>query len=81
MFENFEEIETKMIHGPDLTIALTVTNRSLMRTQITSSRRYVRQNDFKLIVSLLTPEQVIAFLVNNRIAILCQNCSCEHEFE
>jgi hypothetical protein len=49
MFENFEEIETKMIHGPDLTIALTVTNRSLMRTQITSSRRYVRQNDFKLI--------------------------------
>jgi hypothetical protein len=49
MFENFEEIEREMIHGPDLTIALTLANMSLMRTQITSSRRYVRQNDFKLI--------------------------------
>jgi hypothetical protein len=38
-----------MIRGPDLTIALTVANMSLMRTQITSSRRYMIQNDFKLI--------------------------------
>jgi len=38
-----------MIRGPDLTIALTVANMSLMRTQITSSWRYMIQNDFKLI--------------------------------
>jgi len=31
-------------------------------------------------ISLLTAEQVIAFLVNNRVAILCSQCSCEHEF-
>ena len=38
-----------MISGPDLTIALTVANISLMMTQITS-RGYMLQNDFKLII-------------------------------
>jgi hypothetical protein len=48
MFENFEEIEREMIHGPDLTIALTLA-MSLMRTQITPGRRFTIQIDFKLI--------------------------------
>ena len=49
MFENFEEIEREMIHGPGRTIALTMANMSLMRTQITSGRSYMIQIDFKLI--------------------------------
>jgi len=42
MFENFEEIEREMIHGPGRTIALTMANMSLMRTQITESTIYDR---------------------------------------
>jgi hypothetical protein len=49
MFENFEEIERQMIHGRGRTIALTMANMSLMRTQITSGRRYMTQFDVKLI--------------------------------
>jgi len=31
-------------------------------------------------ISLLSAQQVISFLVNNKVGILCQECSCEHEF-
>jgi hypothetical protein len=31
-------------------------------------------------ISLLTAEQVIKSLVNNRIAILCRQCQCQHEY-
>jgi hypothetical protein len=47
-----------MIRDPDLTIALTVANMSLMKTQITSSRRYMIQNDFKLIKYSLKYDEI-----------------------
>jgi hypothetical protein len=31
-------------------------------------------------ISLRRPEQVVTFLVNNRISILCGRCACSHEF-
>jgi hypothetical protein len=48
-----KEFEIKMIRDLDLTIALTVANMSLMRIQITSSRRYMIQYDFKFVEYLL----------------------------
>jgi hypothetical protein len=49
MFKIIEGFEREMIPGPGHTIPLTMANISLMRTQITSGRRYMIQNDFKLI--------------------------------
>jgi len=49
MFENFEEIEREMIHSPGRTIALTMANTPLMRTEISLVLRYMTQIEFKII--------------------------------
>ena len=31
-------------------------------------------------ISLMSAEQVIQFMINQRITLLCPECSCSHEF-
>ena len=32
-------------------------------------------------ISLVTPTELVDFLVQNRVRIMCDKCQCEHGFE